>query len=57
MKPKKRDQIATLKPIYTGSDGKTVKIKVVMWDSMNGYLGVLPDDEWKWFSPKDWEEI
>jgi hypothetical protein len=37
--------------------GKEVKAKVKMWDSTNGYLAELPDGEWKWFSPNDWEEI
>ena len=53
-KPKRRDQIVRLK---STSDGKVVTAKVVQWDSIQGYLAILPDDEWMWFKPKDWEEI
>ena len=59
LKPKKRGAIVRLKP--TSFSGDVVKIKIVMYDSMQGYLGMLPsygkDCEWKWFSPRDWEEI
>tara|TARA_Y100001951_G_scaffold37823_1_gene29798 strand:+ start:189 stop:437 length:249 start_codon:yes stop_codon:yes gene_type:complete len=54
MKPKKRGQMIRLKAI---KNGKVLKAKVVMHDSMNGYLAELPDGEWKWFRPTDWEEI
>jgi len=53
-KPKRRDQIVRLK---STSDGKVVTAKVVQWDSIQGYLAILPDNEWMWFKPKDWEEI
>tara|TARA_R110002020_G_scaffold108320_7_gene251157 strand:- start:128 stop:313 length:186 start_codon:yes stop_codon:yes gene_type:complete len=58
LKPKKRGDKVRLKP--TSFSGDVVKIKVVMYDSTSGYLGMLPDYgkdcEWKWFNPKDWEE-
>ena len=58
LKPKKRGDKVSLKP--TSFSGDVIKIKGVMYDSMQGYLGMLPDYgkdcEWKWFSPKDWEE-
>ena len=54
MKPKKRGQMIRLQAI---KNGKVLKAKVVMHDSMNGYLAELPDGEWKWFRPTDWEEI
>ena len=53
-KKKKRNEIVRLK---STSDGKVVTAKVVMHDSMSGYLAILPDDEWKWFKPTEWEEI
>ena len=53
-KKKKRNEIVRLK---STSNGKVVTAKVVMHDSMNGYLAILPDGEWKWFRPNDWEEI
>ena len=58
LKPKKRGDKVRLKP--TSFSGDVVKIKVVMYDSMQGYLGMLPDYgkdcEWKWCNPKDGEE-
>ena len=57
MKPKKRGQTVRLKATHKSLSGKEVKAEVVMHDSMNGYLAILPDGEWKWFRPKDWEEI
>ena len=54
MNPKKRGQTVRLKAI---KNGKVLTAKVVMWDSTNGYLAILPDDEWKWFRPNDWEQI
>jgi len=57
--PKKRGAIVRLKP--TSFSGDVVKIKVVQYDSIQGYLGMLPNYkkgcEWKWFNSKDWEEI
>ena len=53
-KPKRRDQIVRLK---STSDGKVVTAKVVQLDSIQGYLAILPDNEWMWFKLKDWEEI
>ena len=59
LKPKQKGEKVRLKP--TSFSGDVVKIKVVQYDSMQGYLGMLPDYgkdcEWKWFSPRDWEEI
>ena len=59
LKPKRRGQKVRLQP--TSFSGDVVKIKVVLSDSIQGYLGMLPDYgkdcEWKWFSPKDWEEV
>ena len=59
LKPKKRGDKVRLKP--TSFSGDDVQIKVVQYDSMQGYLGMLPnygkDCEWKWFLHRDWEEI
>ena len=59
LKPKKKGEMVRLNP--TSFSGDEVKIKVVQYDSIQGYLGMLPDYgkdcEWKWFSPKDWEEV
>jgi|TARA_R100000049_G_C1946542_1_gene91915 hypothetical protein len=57
MKPKKRGQTVRLKATHKSLSGKEVKAEVVMHDSMGGYLAILPDGEWKWFRPNDWEEI
>ena len=57
MNQKKRGQTVRLKATHKSLSGKEVRAEVVMHDSMNGYLAILPDGEWKWFSPNDWEEI
>ena len=57
MKPKKRGQTVRLKATHKSLSGKEAKAEVIMHDSMNGYLAELPDGEWKWFRPIDWEEI
>ena len=51
---KKRGQKVRLKNPHSG---EVVVVKVTLADSIQGYLAELPDGEWKWFRPTDWEEI
>lgn len=50
---KKRDQIVKLQH----KTGETVSAKVVQNDSKAGYLAELPNGDWKWFPPDEWEEV
>lgn len=57
---RKRGQIIKLKNIETS---KVVEAKVVLADSKQGYLAEERGkarsflDAWRWYSPKEWEEL
>ena len=56
---KRRGQIVRLKNLETN---KIVEAKVVLADSKQGYLAeecskVNFLEAWKWYSPKEWEEL
>ena len=52
---KKRGQIVRLKNPRSGQE---VLVEVVLPDTKQGYLGILPDREWRWFYFRDgWEEV
>ena len=55
---KRRGQYVRLKSNETN---KTVTVKVILSDSIQGYLGEIKSDnfldDWHWYHPDTWEEV
>ena len=55
---KRRGQYVRLKSNETN---KTIVVKVILSDSIQGYLGEIKSDnflnDWDWYHPDTWEEV
>tara|TARA_R100001244_G_scaffold74475_1_gene59458 strand:+ start:639 stop:815 length:177 start_codon:yes stop_codon:yes gene_type:complete len=51
---KRRNQRVVLENLTTGD---TIRVRVVLADSLQGYLGEDSLGEWGWYHPDKWAEI